>query len=130
MSAELINQMTLFPPLNEKEVQATVIDELKEYRALKVKIQNQKERQEAGIVGLFPILRTSDIENELKVKQIDRALAGSLDYIERRIIELKYLSTKEENDLNIYLELGIKKDKYYRKKRSAIKNLATALGII
>jgi len=34
------------------------------------------------------------------------------------------------NDLNIYLELGLKKDMYYMKKRSAILNLATALGMI
>nr|WP_240909212.1 hypothetical protein [Bacillus paralicheniformis] len=33
-------------------------------------------------------------------------------------------------DIEIYMEMGLKKDKYYQVKLQAIYNLATALGII
>lgn len=116
--------------IDEKEVVNLTITELKNYRALKVQIENRKEQLDAGVIDLFPSVRKEEAKNELKVKQIERALENSLDYIERRILEMKYLSSQEVNDINIYLELGLKKGKFYEKKRAAIFTLATALGII
>ncbi|WP_046180373.1 ArpU family phage packaging/lysis transcriptional regulator [Domibacillus tundrae] len=124
------NQLTLFTDIDEKEVQNLIIMELRDYRALKVQIENKKEREAAGIVDLFPSVRQQDQLSELKVKQIDRALDRSLDFIERQIIEKKYFTSEETKDINIYMELGLKKGKYYDKKRSAVYRLATALGII
>lgn len=135
MVAEQLSFIPEIHEIDEKAVQKTVIDELRMYRALKVKIENQKEQQEQG-VSLFPSLRSAngmkEIEKaeELRVKQMERAIEVSLDAAERLIIEKKYLSPIEMNDMAIYLELGIKKGKFYEKKRSAIFRLATALGII
>lgn len=123
-------QLTFFSDINEKEVQNVIIRELRHYRALKVQIENKREQTEAGIVDLFPSVRKQDRLNELKVKQIERALECSLDFIENRIIEMKYFTSHETNDIYIYMELGLKKGKYYEKKRAAIYRLATALGII
>jgi ArpU family phage transcriptional regulator len=123
-------QLAFLMEVNEKEVQDIVVEELKNYRALKVQMENKKEREEAGIIDLFPSLRQADKINELKVKQIDRALQHSLDATERTIIEQKYLDSKEKTDLHIYTDLGMKKGKYYEKKRAAIFRIATALGIV
>lgn len=123
-------QMSLLPEVNEKEVQKVVIDELRNYQSLKVQRENKKEQEQEGVTNLFPILRDQSRVNEIKIKQIDRAIHYSLDYIERKIVERKYLNPLGITDLEIYLELGIKKDKFYDKKRSAILNIATALGII
>lgn len=123
-------QLTFFSDIDEKEVQNLIIRELRHYTALKVQIENKREQLEAGIVDLFPSLRRRERLNELKVKQIKRALECSLDFIERKIIEMKYLTSQETNDIYIYMELGLKKGKYYEKKRAAIYRLATALGII
>ncbi|MCM3225970.1 ArpU family phage packaging/lysis transcriptional regulator [Terribacillus saccharophilus] len=103
---------------------------LKEYRALKIQIENRREQEEAGVVGLFPSLRHAGQLNEIKVRQIERVLEGSLDFIERQIIDLKYLNPMEINDLNIYMDLGIKKGKFYKKKRSALIRIATSLCMI
>ncbi|MGG1595591.1 ArpU family phage packaging/lysis transcriptional regulator [Terribacillus saccharophilus] len=127
MNAE---QLTLLPEINEKKVLELVIKELKDYRALKIQIENKREREKEGVVGLFPSLLENDRINEIKVRQMDRALNGSLDFIERQIIDLKYLNSQEINDLNIYMEIGITKGKYYVKKRISLLRVATALGII
>lgn len=123
-------QLSFLADIDEKAVQNLLIIELKDYRALKVQIENKREQNEAGVINLFPSLRKQDKLNELKVRQIDRALENSLDFIERRIIEMKYFTSQDTKDINIYLELGLKKGKYYEKKRAAIYSLATALGII
>ncbi|MED4240625.1 ArpU family phage packaging/lysis transcriptional regulator [Priestia megaterium] len=123
-------QLTLLEPVDEKLVRKTVISELKRYRALKVKFQNRKEQEEAGVVDLFPVLRKEEKLAELKVIQIERALEHSLDEIEREIIQIKYLESKQTKDINIYMDLGLKKEKYYEKKGAAILNIATSLGII
>ncbi|MGR9544854.1 ArpU family phage packaging/lysis transcriptional regulator [Priestia megaterium] len=125
-----VEQLTLLEPVDEKLVRQTVIKELKNYRALKVQLANKKEREDVGVVNLFPFLRKEDNLAELKVKQIERALEFSLDEIEREIIQIKYLGSKQTKDINIYLDLGIKKEKYYEKKGAAILNIATSLGII
>lgn len=128
----IAKQITLFTQeLNEKEIINLTINELKNYRALKVQIENRIEQKNAGVINLFPSVRKEDqMKNELKVKQIERALEQSLDYTERKIVDMKYLSSHEVNDINIYLELGLKKGKFYEKKRAAILTIATALGII
>ncbi|MFJ8245193.1 ArpU family phage packaging/lysis transcriptional regulator [Peribacillus asahii] len=123
-------QLSLFEDVNEKEVEKRIIEYLRDYRALKVQIENKQEQIEAGVSNLFQPIRQPDPKNELKVKQIERALENSLDFLERKIIEMKYLTSQEINDIDIYLELGIKKGKFYVKKRAAIFNLATALGMI
>jgi len=123
-------QLTFLPPIDEKEVRNTIIRELKRYKALKVQLENRKEREAAGVNKLFPQLRDQHSLNELKVCQMDRALKQSLDDDELKIIKAKYLSPQKIKDIEIYMEMGLKKDKYYQVKRRAIYNLATALGII
>ncbi|MED0670386.1 ArpU family phage packaging/lysis transcriptional regulator [Aneurinibacillus aneurinilyticus] len=116
-----------------KDIQEQIIEVLDEYRALRVQQKNKDERREAGIFDLFPIINKDEAQekrDELKVRQIDRVLQEGLDAIERKIIEEKYLSPIENNDINIYMELGIKRWKYYKKKQAAIINIAKALGII
>lgn len=114
----------------EKDVQETLVKELKDYKALKVKQVNFKECQEAGVVDPFPSLLDNNTIDALKVRQIERALQESLDSVERGIIEMKYLDPREINDLEIFMTLGIKKGKYYTKKNEAIHRLSKALGII
>ncbi|SDC13700.1 hypothetical protein SAMN05421663_101476 [Terribacillus halophilus] len=64
-----MEQLTLLPEIDEKEVQQIVIKELKQYRALKIQIENRREQQKAGMVGVFPSLRLADRLNEIKVRQ-------------------------------------------------------------
>ncbi|CAI6221371.1 Phage transcriptional regulator, ArpU family subfamily [Bacillus subtilis] len=123
-------QLSFLPDINEKEVRNLVIKELKTYRSLKIQAENRREQKEKGVIGLFPQLRKSTEYNELKVKQMDRALKQCLDQDEYSIIEKKYLSPEKIKDLEIMIELGLKRDKFYQVKRQAIYNIATALGII
>lgn len=123
-------QLSFLQPVNEREVRKAVVKELKAYKALRVAVQNKQEQVEKGIDQLFPRLHQSETKNDLKARQIERALQYSLDEIERNIIEEKYLSPARVNDINVYLDLGLTKDQYYIKKREAIFQLATALRII
>ncbi|MCP3742717.1 ArpU family phage packaging/lysis transcriptional regulator [Rossellomorea sp. BNER] len=116
--------------LNEKEIHNAVIKQLREYRALKVKLVNLKEREDIGADMLFPSFVEDSCLSELKVKQIERALHEALDSIERGIVERKYLNITELNDEEIYLELGVKRGKFYEKKKEALTTLARAMGII
>ncbi len=122
-------QLTLLEPVDEKLVRKIVIKELKEYRALKVQVENKEECERTGL-ELFPSIRNSRHINELKVKQIDRALKNSLDQEELLIIEKAYLTSKRTKDIEIYLEIGVKKDTYYAMRNRALNRIATALGII
>ncbi|MCI4126482.1 ArpU family phage packaging/lysis transcriptional regulator [Bacillus haynesii] len=122
--------MAFLPPIDEKEVRSTIIRGLKRNKALKVPLENRKEREAVGINNLFPQLRDQHSLSELKVCQMNRALKQSLDTDELKIIQEKYLSSKKIKDIEIYMEMGLKKDKYYQVKRQAIYNLVTALGII
>ncbi|WP_039076483.1 ArpU family phage packaging/lysis transcriptional regulator [Bacillus sp. MSP13] len=126
----LVKQLSFIPEVSEKEVRNIVIKELKTYRALKIQTENRVEQREKGVIGLFPQLRESTEYNELKFKQMDRALKHCLDQDEYSIIEKKYLSSQKIKDLEIMIELGLKRDKFYQVKRQAIYNIATALGII
>ncbi|MCM3143834.1 MULTISPECIES: ArpU family phage packaging/lysis transcriptional regulator [unclassified Brevibacillus] len=128
MSAQ--EQLSFLEPVDEKEVRKAVVKALKEYKALRVAVQNKQERQEKGIDQLFPRLQKSESTNELKARQIERALQYSLDEVERQIIEEKYLSTSRVKDINVYLDMGLTKDQYYERKKDAIRQIATALGMI
>jgi hypothetical protein len=77
MSAQ--EQLSFLEPVDEKEVKKAVVKALKEYKALRVAVQNKKERQEKGIDQLFPGLKKSESTNELKARQIERALQYSLE---------------------------------------------------
>ncbi|MED2748744.1 ArpU family phage packaging/lysis transcriptional regulator [Brevibacillus porteri] len=122
--------MSFLEPVDEKEVRKAVVKALKEYKALRVAVQNKQELQEKGIDQLFPRIQKSESMNELKARQIERALQYSLDEVERQIIEEKYLSTSRVKDINIYLEMGLDKDRYYESKKEAIAQIAKALGMI
>ncbi|MCA1029384.1 ArpU family transcriptional regulator [Cytobacillus kochii] len=125
------SQLSFFPDVDEKKIRSIVVKELKKYKALKIQQQNKLELNQNGIqVNIFPKLLQNDLENELKVIQMERALKNSLDTVERQIIEMKYLSLERQNDLNIYLELGLQKTAYYEKKKTAIFMIASSLGII
>ncbi|MFF0831005.1 ArpU family phage packaging/lysis transcriptional regulator [Brevibacillus sp. NPDC003359] len=123
-------QLSFLDPVNEKAVRKAVVKELKAYKALRVAVQNKQEQEQEGVTNLFPSLQKSETKNEVKVRQIERALQFTLDEMERKIIEEKYLSPCRNNDINIYLDLGLTKDQYYIKKRDAIFQIATALRII
>lgn len=66
----------------------------------------------------------------MKFKQIDKALTYCLDENESEIIKKKYLSNKRLKDEVIYEEIGLYKNAYYAKKRTALRSIATSLGMI
>ncbi|KHD86358.1 ArpU family transcriptional regulator [Heyndrickxia ginsengihumi] len=123
------HQLSFFSEVDEREVRRIVGRELKQYKALRVSMQNKQEREAAGINLLFPSLQEWDLEKELKVKQMDRAL-NILDEIESQIITRKYLSSGRVKDINLYLDMGLTKDQYYSIKKQAIFQIASALGIV
>ncbi|MCK6164051.1 ArpU family transcriptional regulator [Bacillus pumilus] len=127
MTVEVLH---LLPEVNEKQVRQTLINELKLYKALKVKQENLDEQKANGILTLFPRLKDQNVCSELKVRQIERALDYSLDEIEQDIIRMKYLTSRMVKDLEVCEELGLKKDRYYKLKKQATFKLSTALGII
>lgn len=57
----LTNQLCLIPEVNEKQVRQTLINELKLYKALKVKQENLNEQKENGVFTLFPRLRDQNV---------------------------------------------------------------------
>ncbi|MES5919395.1 ArpU family phage packaging/lysis transcriptional regulator [Bacillus cereus group sp. RP37] len=124
-----MDQLSFFKHIEEKEIRPFVIEELRKYRVLRVRFQNQQERTELGAELLFPELKQVD-KHELKYRQLKRAFEEALDEDEQRILEMKYMSIKELNDDYIYTVLGMKRGKFYRKRKSGIVNLATALGMI
>ncbi|MBW3496716.1 ArpU family phage packaging/lysis transcriptional regulator [Bacillus sp. FDAARGOS_1420] len=124
-----MNQLSFFTCVDEKEVRPFVIEELKKYKVLRVRFQNQRERRELGVDILFPELRKMDM-HELKYRQLQRAFEHALDQEEQRILEMKYMSATELNDDYIYTVLGMKRGKFYRKRKSGILNFATALEMI
>ncbi|MCQ6343204.1 ArpU family transcriptional regulator [Bacillus cereus] len=124
-----MNQLSLFTYVNEKEIRPFVIEELKKYKVLRVRFQNQRERMELGADLLFPELRKLDV-HEIKYSQLQRAFEHALDQDEQRILEMKYMSATELNDDYIYTILGMKRGKFYRKRKSGILNFATALEMI
>jgi ArpU family phage transcriptional regulator len=125
-----VEQLAFFEDVDEKKVRKLVAKELKQYKALKVALENKKEREEKGVAPLFPSTNQLHSEKELKVLQIDRALEHALDDVERLIIQQKYLSNTRIKDITLYLDLGITKDQFYSLKKQAIFQIATALGIV
>lgn len=129
MGGLYLDQLSFFKHIEEKEIRPFVIEELRKYRVLRIRFQNQQERTELGAELLFPELKQVD-KHELKYRQLKRAFEEALDEDEQRILEMKYMSIKELNDDYIYTILGMKRGKFYRKRKSGIVNLATALGMI
>lgn len=129
MGGFYLDQLSFFKHIEEKEIRPFVIEELRKYRVLRIRFQNQQERTELGAELLFPELKQVD-KHELKYRQLKRAFEEALDEDEQRILEMKYMSIKELNDDYIYTILGMKRGKFYRKRKSGIVNLATALGMI
>ncbi|HFK1785946.1 TPA: ArpU family phage packaging/lysis transcriptional regulator [Bacillus cereus] len=125
-----MNQLSFFEDIDEKEMRRLVVKELKNYKALCVRMKNQEERAQAGCVVLFPKMKGDDKNHEIRFKQIERTLKHALDEDERGIIEMKYLGNRKVKDSFVYNELMIKRDPFYQKKKSAIQLIATALGII
>ncbi|ASZ15912.1 ArpU family transcriptional regulator [Bacillus cereus] len=113
----------------EKKIQKVVISILKEHRALKVRFGDDVVQQQ-GEIDLFPEICNTKQINQMKYRQVEKALKYSLDEDERNIIEMKYLSDQKLRDDYIYNELLIKKDSYYEKKKNALRLIATALGVI
>lgn len=125
-----MDQLSLFPEIDDKEIRRTVARELKRYKAFKVAVQNKLEQEEKGLEHLFPVLNCQHSEKELKVQQIERAMENALDETEREIIQRKYLSNARVKDITVYLDMELTKDQYYKHKGEAISLIATALGII
>lgn len=115
--------------INEKEIRPFVIEELQDYRVLKVKFKNIEEQAEFGVALLFPELRRCT-EDEIRYRQMRRAFEEALDEDEQKILEMKYMSGKELNDDYIYTILGIKRGKFYRKRKSGVIKFAKALSMI
>ncbi|OFD65007.1 hypothetical protein BWGOE6_07790 [Bacillus mycoides] len=113
----------------EKKIQKVVISILKEHRALKVRFGDEVEQQQ-GEINLFPEICNTKQINQMKYRQVEKALKYSLDEDERNIIEMKYLNDQKLRDDYIYNELLIKKDSYYEKKKNALRLIATALGVM
>ncbi|MBJ8070898.1 MULTISPECIES: ArpU family phage packaging/lysis transcriptional regulator [Bacillus] len=113
----------------EKKIQKVVISILKEHRALKVRFGDEVGQQQ-GEINLFPEICNTKQINQMKYRQVEKALKYSLDEDERNIIEMKYLNDQKLRDDYIYNELLIKKDSYYEKKKNALRLIATALGVM
>lgn len=127
-----MEQLAFFPEIDDdtyKKIQREVVSILKEYRALKVRFENEMEQDQEGI-SLFPEIRNTRRVSNIKFKQIDKALQNVLDYDEAEIIKMKYLNGEKLKDSFIYQELSIKRDHFYYKKKNAIRLIATSLGMI
>ncbi|MGE6598003.1 ArpU family transcriptional regulator [Bacillus proteolyticus] len=97
--------------VNEKEIRPFVIEELQEYRVLKVKFKNIEEQAEFGVALLFPEIRKCT-EDEIRYRQLKRAFEEALDEDEQRVLEAKYMSGKEVNNDYLATVLGMKEGKF------------------
>lgn len=125
-----MEQLALFPPVDDREVRRVVARQLKDYKAYKVAMENKNELEEASMVNTFPVINDSDKEKLLIINQIERALTYALDDVEREVIERKYLSKSRVKDISVYMDMGLTKDQYYVHKKEAIRLIASALRII
>ncbi|MGG1344143.1 ArpU family phage packaging/lysis transcriptional regulator [Bacillus toyonensis] len=125
-----MNQLSCFEDIDEKEMRRLVVKELKNYKALCVRMKNQEEQAQAGCVVLFPKMKGDDKNHEIRFKQIERTLQNALDKEQQQIIELKYLGNEKVKDSYVYNELMMRRDNFYENKKVAIRLIATALGII
>ncbi|WP_257133343.1 ArpU family transcriptional regulator [Bacillus wiedmannii] len=97
-----MNQLSFFENIDEKEMRRLVVKELKNYKALCVRMKNQEEQHQAGCVVLFPKMKGDDKNHEIRFKQIERTLQNALDKDQRQIIELKYLGNEKVKDSYVY----------------------------
>lgn len=125
-----MNQLSFFEDIDEKEMRRLVVKELKNYKALCVRMKNQEEQAQAGGIVLFSKMKGDDKNHEIRFKQIERTLQNALDYDQRQIIELKYLGNEKVKDSYVYNELMMRRDNFYENKKIAIRLIAIALGII
>ncbi|MBJ6721272.1 ArpU family transcriptional regulator [Bacillus sp. PR5] len=125
-----MNQFSFFEDIDEKGMRKLVVKELENYKALCVWMKNQEEQVQAGCVVFFPKMKDDDKNHEIRFKQIERTLQNVLDKDQRQIIELKYLGNEKVKDSYVYNELMMRHDSFYENKKSAIRWIATALGII
>ncbi|HDX9614438.1 TPA: ArpU family transcriptional regulator [Bacillus toyonensis] len=127
-----MEQLAFLPEIDGetyKKIQKEVVSILKEYRALKVRFENGTEQEQEGI-SLFPEIRKTRRESNIKFKQIDKAFQNVLDCDEAEIIKMKYLNGEKLKDIFIYQELSIKRDHFYNKKKNTIRLIATSLRMI
>ncbi|MRB24953.1 ArpU family transcriptional regulator, partial [Bacillus thuringiensis] len=68
-------------------------------------------------------------EDEIRYRQLKRAFEEALDEDEKQILKMKYMSRKQLNDEYIYTVLGMKRGKYYRKRKSGVLRFAKALSM-
>ncbi|MGD6879289.1 ArpU family phage packaging/lysis transcriptional regulator [Bacillus infantis] len=115
--------------MDNKRLSSVISELLKQYKALKVYLDNKRELEENGLPGLFPAVVDRHELKQLQFTQINRAIE-SLDPMERQIIDQKFLSPIKEKDLSIYSSMGINKDKYYKFKGQALIKIAIALNLI
>ncbi|MFB7142050.1 ArpU family phage packaging/lysis transcriptional regulator [Gottfriedia sp. NPDC056225] len=125
-----VEQLSFLDEVDEKKVRKAVIKQLKQFKALRVAVQNKDEQIAEGVENPFPKIVDKEKEKRFKVKQMERALIYALDDIERSIIVRKYLSSNRDKDINIYMDLGINKDQFYEYKKHAIFSIAEALNIV
>ncbi|PFL17036.1 ArpU family transcriptional regulator [Bacillus cereus] len=125
-----MNHLSFFEDIDEKEMRRLVVKELKNYKALCVRMKNQEEQAQAGGIVLFSKMKGDDKNHEIRFKQIERTLQNALDYDQRQIIELKYLGNEKVKDSYVYNELMMRRDNFYENKKIAIRLIAIALGII
>jgi len=119
--------------ITEKTIRPYVIEALQEYRVLKVKYQNRKERKDHGVELLFTELEINEEEENkdyLRYIQIKRTLEEALDEDQKSILEMKYMNIKLLNDDYIYTVLGLHKRTFYRKRKKAVLSVAKSLGMI
>ncbi|HGH7177228.1 TPA: ArpU family phage packaging/lysis transcriptional regulator [Bacillus wiedmannii] len=111
-----MNQLLFFEDINEKEMRRLVVKELKNYKALCVRMKNQEEQAQAEGIVLFPKMKGDDMNHEIRFKQIERTLQNALDKEQRQIIELKYLRNEKVKDSYVYNELMMRRDNFYENK--------------
>ncbi|MBJ8078473.1 MULTISPECIES: ArpU family transcriptional regulator [Bacillus cereus group] len=122
-----MEHQALIPVVSEKKAQKEVVNILKEYQALKMRLEDELTQDN---INVFPELRDSKEICKLKVRRIEKVLNEILDTDERNIIMMKFLTNKNLKDSYVQNELMLSNSYFYQKKKNAIKLIAIALGII
>ncbi|MED0990384.1 hypothetical protein [Bacillus nitratireducens] len=82
-----MNQLSFFEDIDEKEMRRFVVKELKNYKALCVRMKNQEERAQAGGVVLFPKMNDDD-------KNLYALVIPQESYVSARIVKLNSSGTE------------------------------------
>ncbi|EJP83800.1 MULTISPECIES: hypothetical protein [Bacillus] len=125
-----MKQLSLLSTINketERKIQKEVINILREYQALKMRLEHEAEQD---YINVFPELCDSKELYRSKVKLIEQVLNEILDHDERNIIMMKFLTNKNWKDSYVQNELMLSNSYFYQKKKNAIKLLAIALGVM